>query len=268
MNLIETLQTPFVWHALLGGLAIALVTGPLGVFIVWRRMAYFGDTLAHSGLLGVCVGFLLGLSPTLGVLIVCLALAALLAFLQSRERLAADTLLGLLAHTALALGLVALTFLETLRFDLAAFLFGDLLAIDNLDLLWVWGGGGIALVVLIAIWKPLLAATVDEALARAEGVPTARIQTIFTLLVATVIACTIKIVGVLLITALLIIPAAAAQRLARSPEQMAVRASVIGIVALFGGMAASLILDTPAAASVVTCATLLFALSRIIPTRR
>ncbi|MCL2297383.1 MAG: metal ABC transporter permease [Proteobacteria bacterium] len=267
MSLIETLQTPFVWRALLGGLAIALITGPLGVFIVWRRMAYFGDTLAHSGLLGVCLGFLLGLSPTTGVLIVCLTLAALLAFLQARERLAADTLLGLLAHTALALGLVALTFLETLRFDLTAFLFGDLLAIDNLDLLWVWGGGSIALIVLIAIWKPLLAATVDEALARAEGVPTGRAQAMFTLLVAMVIACAIKIVGVLLITALLIIPAATAQRLARSPEQMAVFASATGIVALFGGIAASLTLDTPAAASVVTCATLLFALSRIIPVR-
>ncbi len=268
MNLLETLQTPFVWRALLGGLAIALVTGPLGVFIVWRRMAYFGDTLAHSGLLGVCLGFLLGLSPTAGVLIVCLALAALLAFLQARERLAADTLLGLLAHTALALGLVALTFLETLRFDLSTFLFGDLLAIDTADLLWVWLGGAIALIALLAIWKPLLAATVDETLARAEGVPVGRAQAIFTLLVALVIACAMKVVGVLLITALLIIPAATAQRFARSPEQMAVYASGFGIVALLGGMAASLTFDTPAAASVVACATLLFALSRIVPARR
>ncbi|MDR1530362.1 MAG: metal ABC transporter permease [Burkholderiales bacterium] len=261
----ELIQSPFLWRAFIGGAGVALIAGPLGVFIVWRRMAYYGDTLAHSGLLGVCLGFMLGLSPTLGVLIVCLALAALLVFLQAREKLAADTLLGLLAHTALALGLVALAFLDTLRFDLSAFLFGDLLAVENIDLIWIWGGGVIAMIVLLMIWRPLLAATVDESLAVAEGMPVHRAQILFTLLVALVIACAMKIVGVLLITALLIIPAATAQRFARSPEQMAVFASLIALLALVCGLLLSLCFDTPAAASVVTCATLLFALGRIIP---
>jgi zinc transport system permease protein len=266
-NFIDLLSSPFMMRAFIGGAGVALIAGPLGVFIVWRRMAYFGDTLAHSGLLGVCLGFLLGLSPTLGVLIVCLLLAALLIYLQSRERLAADTLLGLLAHTALALGLVALAFLDAMRFDLSSFLFGDLLAVTNADLLWIWLGGGIAFLVLLRIWRPLLAATVDETLARAEGVPVSRSQTIFIILVALVIACSMKIVGVLLITAMLIIPAATAQRFARTPEQMAVIAACFALLSVVIGLFASLSFDTPAAASVVSCATLLFIVTRLLPGR-
>lgn len=262
---IAMLQSPFLLRAFLGGAGIALIAGPFGVFIVWRRMAFYGDTLAHSGLLGVCLGFLLGLSPTIGVLIVCLALAILLVILQSRERLAADTLLGMLSYTALALGLVALSFLDAIRFDLSTFLFGDLLAVSNNDLVWIWSGGVMAFAVLMAIWRPLLAATVDEALASAEGVPVRRTQAIFTLLVALIIACAIKVVGVLLITALLIIPAATAQRFARSPEHMAVFASVIALFSLIAGLLFSLYFDTPAAASVVTSAALFFVLSRLIP---
>jgi ABC-type Mn2+/Zn2+ transport systems, permease components len=261
------LQSPFLLRALLGGVGIALIAGPLGAFIVWRRMAFYGDTLAHSGLLGICLGFLLGLSPTLGILIVCITIALLLVFLQTRERLTVDTLLGMLSYTSLALGLVALAFLDAVRFDLSAFLFGDLLAVSTTDLVWIWGGGLIAFVVLMIIWRALLAVTVDESLAFVEGLPVRRTQAIFTLLVALVIACAMKVVGVLLITALLIIPAATAQRFARTPEQMAVFASIIALLALIGGLLLSLFFDTPAAASVVTCAAVLFAASRFVPSK-
>jgi zinc transport system permease protein len=264
MNLNEWLTSPFLWRAMIGGAGVALIVGPLGAFIVWRKMAYFGDTLAHSGLLGVALGFLLGVSPSLGVLMVCLLLAALLVFLELKERLSADTLLGLLAHTTLALGLIALAFLETTRFDLAAFLFGDLLAVTRDDLIWIGGGVAVAFAVLLKIWRPLLAATVDEELARAENVPVTKVKTAFTILVALVIACAMKVVGVLLITALLVIPAATAQRFTKSPETMALAASGVALAAVIGGLLFSLLCDTPASASVVAVATLIFVVSRII----
>jgi zinc transport system permease protein len=251
----------FLWRALLGGVGVALVAGPLGSFVVWRRMAYFGDSLAHSALLGIALGFLLGIDLQLGVIATCVALALVLVTLQQQKRLATDTLLGILSHSALSLGLVAVSFMETVRIDLMGYLFGDILAVGRWDLAWIYGGGAAALAVLAAIWRPLLAMTVHEELARAEGVPVTAVRLVFMLAIAVVIAIAMKIIGILLITSLLIIPAATARRFARTPEQMAVLASVAGCLAVAGGLAASLRFDTPSGPSVVVAAAALFLLS-------
>ncbi|HRD66809.1 MAG TPA: zinc ABC transporter permease subunit ZnuB [Candidatus Competibacter sp.] len=255
----------FLPRALLGGFGVALTAGPLGTFIVWRRMAYFGDTLAHSGLLGVVLGTALGVDPELGVVATCLAVALALVLLQRQRRLATDTLLGILAHTTLSLGLVALAFLETVRVDLVSYLFGDILSINATDLCWIWGGNLLALGVLAWLWRPLLAATVHEDLAHVEGVPVFPVRLAFMLLIAIVIAVAMKVVGILLITSLLIIPAAAARRFARSPEGMAILASAFGCAAIGLGLWASLRWDTPAGPSVVVAATILFALGSAAP---
>ncbi len=257
----------FLLRALLGGFGVALAAGPLGTFVVWRRMAYFGDALAHSGLLGVLLGAMLRVNPQLGVILTCLLVALALALLQRQRNLATDTLLGILAHTALSLGLVALAFLETVRVDLVGYLFGDILAITPVDLYWIWGGGLLALSVLAGLWRPLLALTVHEDLARVEGVAVFPIRLAFMLLIALVIAVAMKVVGILLITSLLIIPAAAARRFARSPEGMAALASLVGGAAVGLGLWASLRWDTPAGPSVVVAATALFALSLATPSR-
>jgi len=260
----------FLWRALLGGLGVALVAGPLGCFIVWRRMAYFGDTLAHSALLGLALGFLLNSTNSLlmlSTLSVCIAIALLLAILQSQKRFATDTLLGILAHTALSLGLVALAFLPGLRIDLYAYLFGDLLAVTRLDLYWLYGGGGLILLCLILIWQSLLSITVHEELAQVEGVPVVWVRLIFMLMVALVIAVSMKIVGILLITSMLIIPPAAARSFARTPEIMAVLASLIGGIAVAMGLYMSWHWDTPTGPSVVVAASFLFMLTLILPRR-
>jgi len=255
----------FLIRAMLGGFGVALAAGPLGTFVVWRRMAYFGDTLAHSGLLGVVLGIVLNVNPQLGVVATCLLVALVLVLLQRQRRLAADTLLGILAHATLSLGLVALAFMETVRVDLVGYLFGDILAINMTDLYWIWGGALLALGALAWLWRPLLAATVHEELAQVEGVPTFLIRLAFMALIAMVIAVAMKVVGILLITSLLIIPAAAARRFARSPEGMAVLASVFGCMAVGSGLWASLRWDTPAGPSVVVAATALFVLAFLIP---
>ncbi|RMN68073.1 zinc ABC transporter permease subunit ZnuB [Pseudomonas syringae] len=254
-------------YALLAGVALAVVAGPLGSFVVWRRMAYFGDTLSHAALLGVALGFLLDISPTIAVTVGCLLLAVLLVTLQQRQPLASDTLLGILAPSTLSLGLVVLSFMHEVRIDLMAYLFGDLLAISPADLGWILGGSTLVLVLIVALWRPLLAMTVHEELARVEGLPVATLRMTLMLLIAVVIAVAMKIVGVLLITSLLIIPAAAAQRHARSPEQMALGASLLGVIAVCAGLSLSWFKDTPAGPSIVVCAAALFLLSFVLSRR-
>jgi zinc transport system permease protein len=255
----------FLLNALLAGLALALVAGPLGSFVVWRRMAYFGDTLSHAALLGVAIGLLLDVNPSIAVIVGCLLLALLLVTLQQPQPLAADTLLGVLAPSTLSLGLVLLSFNREVRIDLMGYLFGDLLAVSPTDLLWIIGGCALVLMTLLALWRPLLAITVHEQLAQVEGLPVAALRLCLVLLIALVIALAMKIVGVLLITSLLIIPAAAAQRHARSPEQMAVTASALGVLAVCAGLTLSWYQDTPAGPSIVVAAALLFLLSLAIP---
>jgi zinc transport system permease protein len=251
----------FLVRAFLAGLGVVLLAGPLGCFIVWRRMAYFGDSLAHNALLGVALGLLLGIDLSLGVIAGSAMLAAFLLAMQQQKQIASDTLLGLMAHSGLALGLVVLSFFETLRVDLLSYLFGDILAVSTTELIWVYVSAFVGLIVLIAIWRPLLAVTVHEDLARAEGVAVWPTRLAFVLLIAIVISIAMKIVGLLLITAMLIIPAATARRFAETPEQMAVMAVVAGALAVFCGLAGSVVWDTPSGPSVVVAAFLGFLVS-------
>ncbi len=253
----------FFTRAILAGVGVALVAGPLGCFIVWRRLAYFGDTLSHAALLGVALAFLFEINITVAVFAVSAFVSIALMLLQRGATLSADALLGLLAHSALALGLVVLAFMTWVRIDLMGFLFGDILAVSKTDLVVIWLGGAAVLGVLALIWRPLFAATVNRELAEAEGMRPDRANVVFMLLMAAVIAISMKIVGVLLITAMLIIPAAAARRVATGPEQMAILAAAIGAAAVIGGLFGSLEWDTPSGPSIVVAALALFLLSLV-----
>ncbi len=258
----------FLIRALLAGLGVAAVSGALGCFLVWRRMAYFGATLAHAALLGIALGLLFEVDVNLGILVVCVVVSVLVVGLQHQGRLATDTLLGILAHGALALGLVVISFMENLRLDLMAYLFGDILAVTGTDLAWIYGGGAVVLAALAALWRPLLLVTLHEELARVDGIATGPLRLAFMLLISLVIAVAMKIVGILLIISLLIIPAATARQLARTPEQMALLASAAGCLAVLGGLGASLQWDTPAGPSIVVVATGLFFMFFLLPLRR
>ena len=258
----------FLLRALVAGLGVAVVAAPLGSFIVWRRMAYFGDALSHAALLGVALGFAAGVSATLGILGVCLAFALFLTALAKQRRLAQDTLLGIMAHSTLSLGLVVLALMQTLQVDILSYLFGDILAVTNRDLVWILGGGAVMLGLLAYIWRPLLAITVHEDLARVEGVAVDRVKLIFMLMIAFVIAMAMKIVGVVLITSLLIIPAATARRFARNPEGMALGALVAGCLSVLMGLGLSLWHDVPTGPTIVVSAAILFLISLAVPTRQ
>lgn len=253
----------FLLRALLAGCGVALVAGPLGSFVVWRRMAYFGDTLAHAALLGVALGVLLDANLTVGIVAVCGGIAAMLALLQRERRLATDTLLGILSHGTLSIGLIALAFMERVRVDLLGYLFGDILAVSTVDLVWIFGGGALVAALLAGMWRQLLVMTISEELAAVEGAPVAFLRLLFMLMMAVVVAVAMKVVGILLITSMLIIPAATARRFAQTPEAMAAGAAVVGVVAVVCGLGGSLLFDTPSGPSIVTAAVVLFGLSLV-----
>ncbi|WP_346838333.1 iron chelate uptake ABC transporter family permease subunit [Microbulbifer sp. SAOS-129_SWC] len=258
----ELIHSQFLWYALAAGLLVALVSGPLGCFAVWRRMAYFGDTLAHSALLGVTLGFVLQVDATLAVGASSCLLAVLLVALQRRQKLSVDTLLGILSHSMLALGIVAVSVFN-INVDLLSLLLGDLLAVSPRDLVLMLAAALLIAALLYLLWEKLLAFTLHEELAAVEGVPVEKVRLALMLMLALLIAIAMKVVGVLLITALLIIPAAAARRLSRTPERMALLSSTIGCAAVLLGLLASVLWDTPAGPSIVLAASLLFLLCQL-----
>lgn len=258
----------FLLYALLCGLGVAAVCGPLGAFVVWRRMAYFGDTLAHGALLGAALGVLLQIQPFWAVLASSVVLALVLSGMQTRSVLANDTLLGILSHAALALGLVCAGLITHTRIDLWAILFGDLLTSDGRDAAIIFGITAVTLVLLKIFWSQLILATLDEQLAKVEGVATERLSVLLMCIIAVVVAMAMKVVGVLLITALLIIPAATSRHLSRSPEAMALFASLIGMASVVLGLAASYFFDSPAGPSVVLSASMIFMLVHLAKLKR
>ena len=241
----------FFIRALVAGIGIAFVTGPLGCFVVWRRLSYFGDTLAHSALLGVTMAYTLELNIALSVFIISSLIALILIQLQKKTNLPGDALLGLLAHSSLAVGLVVIGFLTFIRFDIMGLLFGDILAVTTDDLLIIWTGGAVILLVLKLIWKPLFASTVNYELAEAEGLNPDRAKAIFTILMAAVIAISIKMVGLLLITGMLIIPAAMARNISDSPIKMVVYSIIGGLLSVILGLFSSLEFNTSSGPSII-----------------
>jgi len=255
----------FILYALAAGIALALVVGPLGSVVVWRRMAYFGDTLAHASLLGVALAIAADQMPMAGVGLIGISIAVLLFWLEKQRDLSTDTLLGILSHSALALGLIMLSLIQSQGFNinLMTYLFGDLLAVDLPDIALMYGSVVIILLVFSQVLSPLISISVNEELARVDGVAVEKVRFIFMILLALVIAVALKVVGILLITALLIIPAATARLFSKSPKQMVLISVLIAILAVIIGLFSSLSWDLPAGPAIVVSAAFLFFVSRV-----
>lgn len=247
--------------AWLAGLLLSFITAPLGAFVVWRKMAYFGDTLSHSALLGVALGIFLEIDPYIAVIVMTVILAMALVWVEHKTNYSVDTVLGIIAHCSLSLGVITISLLDNVRVDLMSYLFGDLLAINFNDVIFI--GIGVVIIggILAYFWSKLLSITISPELAQIEGLNVARIRLLLMLLTALTIALSMKFVGALIITSLLIIPSATARRFARTPETMVSYAIVFSIVAVSAGLLLSGIKDTPAGPSVVVCAGVLFLLS-------
>lgn len=249
---------------LIAGIVLSCITGPLGAFIVWRKMSYFGDTLSHAALLGIAIGFLLHIEPIYSIIFITIVLAVGLIYLESQQKLAVDTLLGIFAHSSLSLGIIVISLISNIRVDLMGYLFGDLLSITVSDIYLITLGALIISIILLFNWNQLLFITVSEELAFSNGINIVRGKLILMLILALTIGLSMKFVGALIITSLLIIPAATARFYSRTPEQMAIFAILIGITSVIGGLLISVYYDTPTGPSVVIANTILFIISLII----
>jgi zinc transport system permease protein len=242
---------PFLLRALAAGVGLAVVAAPLGCIVVWRRMAYFGETIAQGGLIGIAMGLALQMDLTLSVLATAVAMAGLLILLGRQSVVPVDSLLGLLHHVALAGGIVATAALKGPSVDLMGYLFGDVLAVTASDLVWVYGGGLIVLAALAWLWEPLLRLSIHPELAEAEGVPAERVRIAFTLLIALTVALSMKLVGALLAIAFLIVPAVAARPLAATAERMAAVAALVAAFSVAAGLWLSSLYDLPSGPAIV-----------------
>lgn len=253
----------FFTRAILAGLGVALAAGPLGCFVVWRRLAYFGDATAHAAVLGVALALAFSMPVMLGALFVALLMALAVTLLSGRSY-TSDTLLGVLSHSALAAGIVGVTLMPGVQLDLMGFLFGDILAVDRNDLALIWAGAVLVVALVIWRWQALLTSTLNPDLAYAAGLDPRREALILTLALAVVVAVAIKVVGALLIGAMLIIPPAAARPLSGTPERMAVVAVLLGMLSVFAGLQGSFMWDVPTGPSIVVAAALLFVLTSLV----
>ncbi len=263
--MMSLLNDSFILYALAAGIALALVVGPLGSVVVWRRMAYFGDTLAHAALLGVALAIAAEQLPIVGVGVIGISIAVLLFWLEKQRDLSTDTLLGILSHTALAAGLIVLSVIQAQGFNinLMSYLFGDLLAVNQSDLVLMYGSVVVILLVFSQMLSSLISISVNEDLARVDGIAVEKVRFVFMLLLAMVIAVALKVVGILLITALLIIPAATARLYSKSPKQMVFMSVLIAVAAVVLGLYSSLSWDFPTGPAIVVSASFLFFVSRI-----
>ncbi len=257
----QTTMSEFLIRALLGGVGVAIICAPLGCLVVWQRMSYFGAALAHAALLGVALGLYFRINLYISILLICILVSGLMMLMQRYKDLSSDTALGILAHTALALGILILSLMPTLRVDLMGYLFGDILSISWHDIIWIYAGGGAVLGSLFWIWRALLSLIIQRDLALVDGINENKVRLTFLVLLSFVVAISMQIVGILLIVSLLIIPAAAARRFATSPEQMAFSAMLIGTLAVIFGLAISFFWDTPAGPSIVIGASVIFMLT-------
>jgi zinc transport system permease protein len=256
----------YLAYALLAALSLAAIAGPLGALVVWQRLAFFGDTLAHGALLGVALGILAAWPLVLTIVAVCLGFALLLSFLLGSRQLPEEALLGIVSQSALALGLVAVS-LAGSSVDVYAYLFGDLLT-TSAEEAWTLAACALAVAIVLAIcWQPLLRWVVNPILAQVEGLPVRLLRLLLLALVAITVALAMRVVGVLLVTALLVIPACASRRLSSSPESMAFLASLLGALAVLLGLSVSYYADTPAGPSIVLAASVTFALSLLCKPR-
>ncbi len=254
---------PFMTRALGAGLLLVMLTGPLGCFLIWRRQAFFGDTLAHASILGIGIGALIGVGAPVGMIAIVAAVALFLTYAEGRYGLALDTLLGVLAHGGLAVGLLLASMSGGLAGGINQFLFGDILAVTTQHLLIMTATTIIGLIVLYRFWRGLLALTLNQELAAADGYDVRLYRLLLMLITGAVVGLGIKVVGALLISALLIIPAASARRIASGPEQMAVGAIIIGAISVFGGLILSLMVNAPAGPAIISIATALFLASLV-----
>ena len=257
----------FILRAILAAIGISIIAGSLGCFVIWKRMSYFSESISHSALLGVSLGIASGLGIHFGLVLVGTLFALLIVVLQERKFLSNDAILGIFSHIALSLGIVVLALVGGANMDYFSLLFGDILSITNRDIVWVYSVLIVIVVLLSIFWQRLLLLTLNEDLAKAEGVKHTFYQLLFMLMIALAVSVSVQIVGVLLITSLLIIPPAIAKVFARTPSQMVFKSILVSILAVIIGLSGSMYYDLATGPAIVIALGILFVLSQLVASK-
>lgn len=252
---------PFFVRALLAGLLLAIATATVGVFVVMRKMSFFGDAVAHFAFTGIALGFLLGIDPIVAAVMFSVLVALGIGFLEHRSALSSDTTIGVFFAASIAFGVFLIGLLKGYRPDLFQYLFGDILAITTNDLITAGMLVAVVLLLMFFAWSPLLAATLNRDLAKVYGIKVQRWEYVLLTLLAIVTAISIKTVGILLVTAMLIVPAAAAKNIARSTKSLWLITVALSLVSVVVGLLGSYYWNTASGPTIVLVSVLGFIFS-------
>jgi len=256
----------FIIYAILAGIAVAISLCPLGCIILWRRLPYLGDAIAHSAIFGIVLGLLFGINITLSIVLTSITFSLLLTML--RRKLEHNITVVIFSYSFLALGLFLLPFVvSNAQIDIFSYLFGDILLVDDHEIYITTACAILVLIWIYFRWKKLLLMAINEDLAVVEGINPYRLDLEFMLITACVIGISIKIIGVLLMAAIIIIPAAAARNISRTPVQMLLFSVMFGILSILIGIGGSYWFDSPSGPSIVLASTLLFLTSLFLRTK-
>lgn len=260
--MLEIFQLQFMQRAMLAGVLTGFTLALLGVFVVLRRSAFFGDAVAHFAFAGIAVGFLFAIDPLIAAVLVSMVLALGMGYIQNRAPAQSlDAIIGIFFSGAAALGIFLIGLLRGYRADLFQFLFGDIVAISPQDVVLSLIVALFVGATMFFIWKPLFKITFNKEIAQVSGIRVSLFEYIFLGLMALVTAVSIKIVGIILVPALLVIPAAGAKNISKNLRQMFIYSALFGILSVMGGLVGSFYLDTASGATIVLLSISVFALT-------
>lgn len=262
--MIELLTMGFFQRALLAGIMVSLVCGMLSVFVILRRMAFIGVGISHSAFGGVALGFLVGIDPLWTGIGFATAVALLIEWAQRNSRVEEDTAIGIFFAASMALGLVFLHLSRAYNVDVFGFLFGNILAIGPKQVVQIFLVTGVVLAMVLAFFKELVFLSFDEEMAWVSGVPVRALRCLFLVLMALVVIVSIYLVGIVLVSALLVIPGAIAQNLSRQIRSMVGVSTGIAVGSMVGGLGISYQLDFPSGATIVLVLTLLYLFTSLL----
>ena len=253
----------FIINAIFCGIGIALISGLMGCFVVWKKMAYFGDSLGHSAVFGVGIGILLGANQDLAIIFTVISFAILFTYLQNKDFFSSDVILGILAHGALSIGIILLSISNNANFNLHALLFGDILAASEKQIYIIFVAAALIYCLIGYNWQALILNTISRDLAKSQNISNFKMDLLLTTIMALVVAISIKIIGALLITSMLIIPPSSAKRLVNNPKSMAVISTLIALLAVICGIALSYYFDIPSGPAIIMISFIIFILTNL-----
>ncbi|MGM0365223.1 MAG: metal ABC transporter permease [Actinomycetota bacterium] len=262
--MVEFLSYPFMQRALISGIVIGLVCSLIGVFVILQKMSFFANAIAHSSLAGIALGFFMGLNPMVTAVIFGIVIAVLISYLKNRSALSVDTIIGIFLPSSMALGILIIGLLEGYKPDLLSYLFGNILAVDRFYMYLSVGLGLVVIILLSVFFKKYLFITFDRELAAIQGLNVVAYDYLFIILLATTVIIGTRVVGIILVSALIVIPAASSKNISSNFTQMVLYSVVFGFASSLLGLISSYYLNLASGASIIMVSVAIFLITLLL----